>query len=204
MEPIFTRIYENKVWGNNRVEGYSGSSGSGTVVNSAAYVAFLRKFIQDHSISSVVDLGCGDFLVGDSIYHDLDVAYTGYDAYASVVEYNTQKFRSTGKYNFIHMDFFTRKEEIIQGDLCILRDVIMHWDLRSIYTFLDYIVQSKRFKYILLCNCAGQTADNPEIVTGGWRPLSARFMPLKAFHPQIVYTYLSNTEKEISVIKIES
>ena len=202
MEKIFTNIYENCIWGNNNIENYKGSSGSGTTVNSESYIEFIKNFIINNKIKNIVDLGCGDFMIGDLIYNNLDINYTGYDAYNGVISYNIIKYNSISKYNFIHLDFFNKKEEIIEGDLCILRDVLMHWDINSINTFLEYIIKSKKFKYILLCNCCNQQVDNPEICTGDWRPLSANFLPLKNFNPKIVYNYLSNVLKEISIIEI--
>jgi len=200
MEEVFTHIYETAVWGNNKNKDYNGSSGGGSDVhyNITTYIPFLQKFIKDHSIKTVVDLGCGDFKCGPYIYNELDVTYTGYDTYNKVVVHN-KNVHSLPKYNFIHIDFSSKKEEIIGGDLCILKDVIQHWDLKNIYQFLDYLVESKKFKYILLCNCCGQTTDNTDIENGGGRPLSAKFFPLKKYSPVVLYTY--NT-KEVSVITL--
>lgn len=198
MEEIFTGIYENKVWGDNYNTEYSGTSGGGSNVqyNLYTYVPFLQHFIQSNDITSVVDLGCGDFRCGPYIYDSLPVSYTGYDAYKKVVDYNAKIHRDP-KYTFIHLDFFGKKESIVKADLCILKDVIQHWSLESIYSFIDYLVVNKVFKYILICNCCNQTSDNPESLDGGSRPLSCDFLPLKRYNPTKMYTY--NT-KEVSII----
>jgi hypothetical protein len=98
------------------------------------------------------------------------------------------------------LDFCNHKERIIQGDMCILKDVIQHWSLENIYSFLDYLVENKKFKYILICNCGYQTQDNTTIENGDFRPLSCDYLPLKKYNPRKLYTY--NT-KEVSVIKVE-
>ena len=198
MEAAFTHIYENNVWGNNKSAAYSGSSGGGSNVeyNNTTYVPFLKKFIQDRGIKTVVDLGCGDFKCGKLIYDDLDVTYTGYDTYEKMITYNSTQHTPT-KYSFIHSDFYSNKESIVKADLCILKDVIQHWPLEHIYTFLDFLVTHKPFKYILLCNCSRQMQHNTTIEIGGGRPLSAMFYPLKRYNPEILYRY--NT-KEVSVI----
>jgi hypothetical protein len=36
--------------------------------------------------------------------------------------------------------FLNKKEDIIGGDLCILKDILCHWKLNNIYTLLDYLV----------------------------------------------------------------
>ena len=79
----------------------------------------------------------------------------------------------------------------------------MHWSLDNIYTFLDYLVECKKFKYILLCNCCNQTKDNTDIQTGKWRQLSCDYLPLKKYSPKKVYNFMSNVEKEVSVIEIK-
>jgi hypothetical protein len=201
MEEIFTNIYEENIWGNNNNSEYSGSSGGGSDIdyNKETYVPFLRRFIYNRKIKNIVDLGCGDFRCGKMIYDKFDISYTGYDAYKKIIDYNTKNY-PTEKYSFIHLDFYNNKETIINADLCILKDVIQHWSLDSIYNFLDYLVENKKFKYILICNCSHQTTDNTDIQTGGGMPLSCDFLPLKKYNAKKLYTY--NT-KEVSVIEIQ-
>ena len=212
MEKIFTYIYESKHWGDNGVAGYNGSSGSGSDVNYniKTYVPMLRDLLEKLDIRSVNDLGCGDFRCGKYIYDDFDISYFGYDAYKKVIDYNNNVYKNQiydfsqnqliyQKYRFIHSDFCNQKEEIRKADLCILKDVIQHWSLQNIYTFLDYLCENKICKYILICNCCNQTCDNSDIPTGSCRGLSANFYPLKKYDPVIVYKY---DTKEVSLIKV--
>jgi len=201
---IFTKIYETCFWGDNENENYKGSSGIGSDINYNinTYVPFLKKFIINNEINTIIDLGCGDFQCGKYIYEDLiNIKYYGYDAYDKVIENNKMIYDNTNntvpKYTFIQSDFYQKKEDIISGDLCILKDVIMHWTINEIYTFLDYLTESKKFKYILLCNCRNQTSDNSEITTGEWRELSVDYFPLKKYNPIKLYHY---RDKEVSVI----
>jgi len=144
MEQCFTNVYENNLWGNNNNSEYNGSSGPGSSLNynTYTYVPFLKKFITDNNIKNIVDLGCGDFICGKLIYDNLDILYTGYDTYKKVIDYNSTN-HLLPKYSFIHLDFCNNKENIINGELCILKDVIQHWSLDNIYTFLDYLVEKK-------------------------------------------------------------
>ena len=52
--------------------------------------------------------------------------------------WNNNKYLND-KYNFYHLDVYGDKEQIIDGDLCILKDVLQHWTNEQIYNFLDYI-----------------------------------------------------------------
>lgn len=197
MEEIFTNIYQNNIWGNNNKVEYNGSSGGGSdIAYNTAYIAFLKAFITDHNIKHIVDLGCGDFRCGKLIYDDLDISYTGYDTYKKVIDYNATQHQLP-KYTFVHLDFFSKKEYISNGELCILKDVIQHWSLDNIYNFLDYLIESKKFRYILICNCCNQTEDNVDTPDGGGRPLSCNFLPLKKYNPIKLFNYQS---KEVSVI----
>ena len=200
MEEIFTNIYETKLWGNNNSNEYSGSSGGGSFVefNNDTYVPFLKKYILDNNIKNIVDLGCGDFKCGKLIYDDLDISYTGYDTYKKLINYHL-KNHPLPKYSFIHLDFFSKKENIIKGDLCILKDVIQHWKIEEIYTFLDYLVENKLFKYILITNCCNQLVDNVKNDDRS-TPLSINFFPLKKYNPVKLYNYHT---KEVSVIHIK-
>jgi hypothetical protein len=205
MERIFTDIYENNVWGDNITTYYNGNSGDGSNVdyNKNSYIPFLKKFITNNNIKTIVDLGCGDFRCGKLLYDDLDILYTGYETYTKVIDYHLTQYgllsiESRPKFSFIHLDFYNNKENIINSDLCILKDVIQHWSLDNIYNFLDYLVESKKFKYILICNCNYQRKDNTDITNGGFRPLSCDYLPLKKYNPTKVYNY--NT-KEVCVIE---
>ena len=200
MEQVFTTIYETSVWGRKSVSAeYKVNSGTGSAVEyNKKYIQFLKKFITDRNIKTVVDLGCGDFRCGSLIYNELVISYTGYDVYKKIVEAHQKNF-PLPKYNFIHLDFCNQKEKIISGELCILKDVLQHWSLENITTFLDYLVSIKKFKYILLINCYSQTQDNTDIVNGKFRPLSCNFLPLKKYNPKKLYNYKT---KEVSVIEL--
>jgi hypothetical protein len=194
---IFTSVYENKVWGNNNNTEYKGSSGDGSLLkNNNEYISFMKSFIKEKSIETVVDLGCGDWQCGVALYDDLTINYTGYDAYEKVVVFNT-KTHGSSKYTFTHLDFLNNPSNIKSADLCIIKDVLQHWPLESINAFLDYIVGSGKFKYVIVVNCKWQNTDNTQIQMGEFRPLSKDYLPLKKYAPIHLLSYSS---KEILLI----
>ena len=197
MEKVFTEIYEKECWGNNKQENYRGSSGmgSGMDYNANTYVPFLRDFIIKNNIKTVADAGSGDFRCGPSIYDGLEVDYIGYDAYKPLVDH----LNNTTNYKFKHMDIFGNRSEIESADLLILKDVIQHWKTIEINIFLDYIVDSKKFKYILITNCSRGVKENQDISTGNWRALSCLCNPLRKYKPTLLYQY---DTKEVSCIYI--
>jgi hypothetical protein len=208
-EKVFSAIYENEVWGKTESIYYKGSSGEGSSIEEQinTYVPFLKNFIKEKNITTICDLGCGNFKCGKLIYDDLDIKYTGYEIYKKVVDnhiYNNMNYNkdTPDKYKFIYLDIFNKKEEIQSDfDLIILKDILMHWDLKTIYTFLDYMTTTKKGKYILLVNSGNQLKDNTDIITGMHRPLSANFYPLKKYNPVIIYKYEPDS-KEVSLITL--
>jgi hypothetical protein len=207
MEHAFTDVYNRNVWGNNNNSEYNGSSGGGSSVeyNKDTYIPFLKKFIGDHNIKRVVDIGCGDFRCGTLIYDDLNVTYMGYDVYKNVVASVAKAYSDRPKYCFRHLDVCANKEQLVRGDLCILKDILQHWSVANITTFLDYLIASKKFKYILICNSGDQAYDNIDIKDGDWRKLGSKFLPLKNYNPTVLYSY-GNAEdgaKEVSLITVE-
>jgi hypothetical protein len=199
MEQLFTTIYEKERWGSNKHVSYKGSSGSGSSLsyNKKIYIPFLKQFIQDNNIKSVVDLGCGDFRCGTSIYDDLQIQYFGYDVYKTLIDSHTQTFTDP-KYTFIHLDFFSNKEQIQSADLCILKDVLQHWSLTKIHLFLDWIQEKKQFKYVLLISGCNQTQDNTDIKDGGFRHLNSEFLPLRKYSAKRLLLYKN---KEVCLIE---
>lgn len=203
MESIFTAIYENRMWGDNCHSEYRGSSGGGSDIeyNQKHYVPFLKGFIQEHGIRTVVDLGCGDFRCGPLIYGDLQIQYVGYDTYRPMVEHHQRqsKLLPPSKYTFHALDFYKEKEKLVGADLCIMKDVLQHWSQAHIRTFLDDVIQRKLYNWILICNCSAQRSDQDDIQSGGWRPLSASMEPLRTYGAKMVYRY---DTKEVSIIEV--
>jgi len=64
-ENIFTEIYEKKLWGSGKNEFYSGRGSEN--FNTGEYRKYLQNFILEQNISSVIDLGCGDFRVAGQV-----------------------------------------------------------------------------------------------------------------------------------------
>ena len=216
MEGVFTEIYDKNIWG-------CGSGGGSKKSVCGPYIDFVRKFINDMNVKKVVDLGCGDWQFSEEIYKDLNldsssgsgsgsgstVEYIGYDCVKSVVETNKEKFSKdigTTTTTFMHLDFFSNVENLEKADLYILKDVLQHWTIESITTFLDKITKNKQTKYILICNCCDQKQDNQPLrhiavnnnMCGSFhRSLTSKMLPLKKYNPKIVLKY---STKEVSVI----
>lgn len=179
---IFTHIYDKNIWG--------GSGGGSTPENTVEYRAFLQKFLKDKEIKSVVDYGCGDW----SFSRLMDwsgVEYLGIDCVESVIKRNKQLY-SKNNISFKAIGFEP------SSDLLILKDVLQHWDNKSIIDFLDFRLPFH--KYILITNTQSQSFDNEDIQTGETRGLSAKFLPLKKYNPEILAVIKTTIVSEVSLI----
>jgi hypothetical protein len=205
---IFKNVYETCLWGNNNDPLYRGSSGHGSSIEiNLPYIRALQNIIRNSStegpgqIRRIVDLGCGDWRCGRTIYDDLmndsnlNIEYIGYDAYIGVVNANREKYPD---YNFENIDIYNNREKLMDGDMCILKDVVQHWSNAEITTMLRYLYDSKKYKYILLCNSANQTRDIEDIRTGDFREISSKKYPLNQF-PLVSLFYYPPT-KEVCII----
>jgi len=184
MTSVFTHIYDTNEWGN-------GSGGGSTVEFNKGFIPKIRRLFEEWGITQVCDLACGDCQCLMEMYDGTGIDYTGIDCVKSVINTNEEKYPN---YNFKVVDIFTGN--IPDSQCYIIKDVLQHWNTDSIYKFMDKLVQ-KNFSYIFIINCCGQTQDNQDCSTGGGRPLSVSFLPLKKYGATKLFNYKS---KEVSVI----
>lgn len=201
---IFTYIYQNKIWGDAENDYLKGSSGPGSSVESTAehYTPLIRKFIEEHDVKSVVDLGCGDWQSSSQVFEGKnDVKYCGYDAYENVILHNTRKYPN---HEFHFMDIVKDIVKVKNADLYILKDVLQHLNYDSIYYMLDNIIKFKKAKYILITN---DTTDMnyADIKNGGYRPINWEGFHFMKYVTESLLKYNIKHDprvKEIVLIKI--
>ncbi|MET3522365.1 class I SAM-dependent methyltransferase [Mesorhizobium abyssinicae] len=139
---IFNSIYKTAIWG--KTEDGAACSGSGSYDPSVAtYVAFVKRFITDNSVASIVEIGCGDFEIGHQ-YADYARCYLGVDVSSFVIEKNREKFGRDG-ISFEHFD--ASKRDIPRSDLCIIRQVLQHLDNNTI---ADILARTTAHKFVLI------------------------------------------------------
>lgn len=141
---IFGNIYRNKVWG----EGSQASplSGSGSdPKNAITYVNFVRDFISSRNITSVVDVGHGDWQMWKD-YSFSNVKYLGLDVAAGLSEDIERKFgNSLRKFQYYDVE----SSNLPNADLLICKDVLQHLSRSDAKTLL---AQMNQFKYLIICN----------------------------------------------------
>jgi SAM-dependent methyltransferase len=117
----FGKVYQTKAWGENGEPFCSGSGSRGPVAE--LYCAFVIKFIRDHQVQSVVDLGCGDFAVGKRIVEASGVRYTGIDVVPELIEHHKSTVHDP-RVSFQCADI--TNDPLPPADLCLVRQVLEH------------------------------------------------------------------------------
>jgi SAM-dependent methyltransferase len=148
---VFSRIYENNSWGGVAGEFYSGSGSAGPAAD--AYCEMVICFIKAHSIKSVVDVGCGDFRIGNRIAPEVD-SYTGIDVVPDLVAFNNKNHGHRGV-KFLCLD--AASDPLPEADLCLIRQVYQHLSNQQVQSALQLL---KQFKYVLVTEHFPQVTDS--------------------------------------------
>jgi SAM-dependent methyltransferase len=193
---LFTQIYENNEWGDNKNSVYKGSSGNGSsILFNKEYIHFMKEFIDTNNVKKVIDLGCGDWQSSHLIYENRDIKYYGYDAYEKIIVNNSKTYP---QFTFTHLDILNEIDSIEDScDLCILKDVLQHWTCNEIKYIMDKLVL-KSIKYIIIINCCNQKYDNQDEPIRS-RPLSIKYEPLKSYKFKHLFNY---NNKEVSLLSL--
>ena len=155
---IFEQIYSNDDW--------DGGSGHGSAhSNNIEYIAFLCRFLERNEVTSVLDLGCGDWQFSRYINWE-GVNYLGIDVVAPLLERN-QKLYASANIKFEH---FKETASLPPGDLFVCKDVMQHWPNAMVENVLSHI--AGKYRHILITNDEEPNATlNSDIPVGGWRPI---------------------------------
>jgi SAM-dependent methyltransferase len=198
---IFTSLYEKRAWGNDNHPEYKGSSGTGSTKELAnGYLIFLKNFVETNNIKSIIDLGCGTFKYNKIIYKNVkNLAYTGYDVYEDLITSLNKEYANT-QYSFINLDIYNEMDKIIDGELFIIKDVLQHWSNEEIIKFLRFIINNKKFKYLLITNSCHipNSMIIKDIQTGYFRPLSINSHPLNKFNLTGLFKFGSTSLSNIT------
>jgi len=157
---IFDDIYRRDLW--------RGDSGAGSREDvTRDYRGMLQQFLSNNAITSVVDVGCGDW----QFTRHMDwsgVHYTGTDASDAVLE-NTRRF-SRGRVRFLHAD--ATCDALPCADLLLAKDVLRHWSNADITAFLP---QLEKFRCALI---TGSFPSYAQAYVNRDMPAGANFRPV--------------------------
>lgn len=173
---IFGSIYEKSLWG---AKSGSGSQGQ----EAASYVSLMNTLFRFGGTSSVVDLGCGDGVIGS----ELEVpSYIGIDCHAPHIQRLREEHPDR---EWRHLDFYHQRNQLPGADVALLKDVLHHWPNEWIHSWLSWAIASKKWKRIFLTQDVNQPEAGMDTFVGGYRALHPTMAPLAEFAPKSVVHY---------------
>jgi hypothetical protein len=143
---------------------------------SELFVNYVNNLIAIHSVSSIVDVGSGDW----SYMKDVNIAsYNGYDVSSFIVDKTTALYgnnttdKDDGKFVAFHVSGINQIYE--SADMMICKDVLQHLPLDAAQHIVD---QHSKFKISILVNDATMDIPNDDILmAGGYRSLDVEKPP---------------------------
>lgn len=135
---VFTDIYANNRWG-GAPGTYCSGSGSSQAGIVTPYVECMRRELGRLKPDErwVVDLGCGDFVVGRELAGAC-ARYVGVDIVSALIDRNQALFGSE-RISFRCLDIIA--EALPQGQVCFLRQVLQHLSNEQIQKILPKLRQ---------------------------------------------------------------
>jgi len=166
---VFTRVYENNVWGNAESRSGPGS----TRARGAQLRDALLDLVSRFSISSVLDAPCGDFNWMREALDERIASYIGVDIVERLIAVNRERHGASNR-RFICCDL--TRDPLPQADLIVCRDGLVHLSFTDIARAIGNFKRS-RSTYLLATSFVDR-ADNVDTRTGGWRTLNMQAFPL--------------------------
>lgn len=162
LQNIFDKIYLTDEW--------NGGSGPGShPSNTGKYVKFLNSFIQENSIKSILDVGCGDWQLM-SMINLSGVRYKGIDISPVATAFAKSKAPSGTDINVGNIEDITESFDLVH-----IKDVLQHLEFSECRRILEII--STRHKSALVVNEHPPALN--DIKNGQYRPLSILAEPLR-------------------------
>lgn len=176
----FRKIYQDHAWMGRSLSG-PGSDPART----EAFRRVLQEFIRRRSVSSVIDIGCGDW-ASTRLVDWSEVDYLGIDVVPEVIAANRARYQR-GRIRFEVLDATIAL--LPSADLAIIKEVLQHLPLTGIFSVLDKL---RSFRWAILVNDIAHSwsggwkvlwrrkhllATNNDIQAGGYRLLSLRDPP---------------------------
>lgn len=143
-EEVFTEIYEKNKWGGSKGEFCSGSGTADEQIVSA-YISMISEEASSESFLGLtfVDLGCGDFRVGKQLL-PLCSSYIGVDIVKPLIRRNQEKYGNATTH-FMHLDIV--EDELPNGDVCFVRQVLQHLSNQQIVAVLQKL---KKYRWVFI------------------------------------------------------
>ncbi|RIX41252.1 MAG: hypothetical protein D3M94_20710 [Rhodocyclales bacterium GT-UBC] len=172
---VFENIYAQNTWGCSETSSGPGATRGAT----RAAGLFLRQFIADKGIHSLLDAGCGDVNWAWESTQALTY-YFGIDLVADMID-NNQTLHGWRKGHFFSVADICR-DPLPRAEAILCRHVLTHQPNEEIVAALRNFVASGAVW--LICN-GYEVADNADTQLGFWRPIDLTRHPFALPEPEM-------------------
>lgn len=139
---VFEKIYAQNRWGGTQGEFCSGSGSDPSYA--LRYRDVVLEFLSEVGASRVVDLGCGDFRVGQLLAQPT-IDYTGVDVVGPLIARNIREYAGPGL-RFMCLDITA--DPLPPGDVCLIRQVLQHLSNDQVNTILRQAL--RLYQYVIV------------------------------------------------------
>jgi SAM-dependent methyltransferase len=141
---VFRDAYRKRQWtGGDPDREFSSGPGSG-LTYAQPYCDWVSAFARENGITRVVDLGCGDFRIGQSLLASGNFEYLGVDIVPELIANHGARFGGP-KVSFQCLNIID--DDLPPGELCLIRQVFQHLSNREIQTVLK---KCPSYAYVLI------------------------------------------------------
>lgn len=165
---VFNNIYKKNLWG--------GGSGTGSTLREGQlYIDKINTLLLTNpKVSTIVDIGCGDGLLGSRFQVP---RYIGVDTSDAIIEQCSKRYPNN---TYVHSDITSSVANLPDGDWLVCKDVFHHWPTETIINFLTELEQNNRWKkWIFTCDDRETGVTN--CILGGYRAIRLDGPQLKRF-----------------------
>jgi len=167
------KIFFTDIYHGNRFGGKDSASGPGSdLIQTKVIIKELPILFGKFSISTILDIPCGDFHWMNSV--DLDgIKYLGADIVNDLIQNNRKKYKRKNL-AFQHLNII--HDSLSKVDLILCRDCLVHLSFKDIFIALTNICNSDS-EYLLTTTFPFRKKNHNVLITGDWRTLNLELPP---------------------------
>lgn len=145
-QAIFDKVYQTHFWGSDGQGHPISGTGSHEQIFVEPYVKAVADFVTAHRCEHFVDLGCGDFAVGQKLLAYAK-QYTACDVSAVILGMNRTKFQRDG---LVFQQLDITKDALPSGDVAMVRQVLQHLSNDDIAAFVASVRDALPYRYLIV------------------------------------------------------
>lgn len=179
----FTEIYRTNGWGVSEDGTFCSGHGSRNEF-ATRYAQLVNDLILSQRITSILDIGCGDYKVAEQFSFGAETSYVGMDVVPDLIEHH-QRVHARSNVNFVCANAID--DALPDADLCLIRQVLQHLSNEQIAKIL---AKCRKYRYLIITEDVytgldvRRNVDVPHGLTTRWYLKSGVFVNAPPFDLQ--------------------